>query len=208
MRFSSIFADQPPVYVDRTVITPRSISQERYKTERYAVMNNFVNEACFRLNEPKPLIDAFADEKNNRCARWWGSGGEHPDAFAVSWDQQQVGTLWCNPPFSKLMAVLEKLERDNGRMILIAPDWETKDFYEAMWKFCQRHYFFDSTVPIYELDGRQMPPTLGWGTWCLLLDAKMKEGPTKWKGTKEQRTKSSRRRFRRQQQEEREWDHE
>ena len=80
-----------------------------------------------------PELDCFADQETHLFHRWWGEGGEFPDAFDKNWAFDKVGTLWANPPFSKLPQVVEKVRRDGARMILVCPDWQR----DLWWKDLQ-----------------------------------------------------------------------
>lgn len=48
-------------------------------------------------------IDAAANEVNHKCPRWWGPGGEWPDALDVAWEVElaQGHNIWLNPPYSR-----------------------------------------------------------------------------------------------------------
>jgi hypothetical protein len=97
-------------------------------SESYAVRECIVEDIIQRLGCGQPVLDAFASSQNHRFPRWWGEGGEKPDALAESWSD--VGLLWCNPPFSQFQAVLRKVAEDQAQCVLIIPDWQTKQYWK------------------------------------------------------------------------------
>ena len=46
--------------------------------------------------DEEPTLDCFADRDTHLFPRWWGEGGEAPDAFEKNWNFEEVGTLWAN----------------------------------------------------------------------------------------------------------------
>ena len=57
---------------------------------------------------------------NVRCPTYWS---REDDAFTKDWSS--CGLLWCNPPFSLLGEVVNKLEREGAECILICPEWRS-----------------------------------------------------------------------------------
>ena len=45
------------------------------------------------------VLDAAADGTNHKVPRWYGPGGEAPNALTVSWPLDE-GHVWLNPPYS------------------------------------------------------------------------------------------------------------
>lgn len=45
-------------------------------------------------------VDAAANEHNHKLPRWWGPGGESPDALDMSWLGERV---FCNPPYGRVI---------------------------------------------------------------------------------------------------------
>ena len=46
------------------------------------------------------VLDAAANHGNHKVSRWFGPGGEKPNALTVTWPLD-VGHVWLNPPYSK-----------------------------------------------------------------------------------------------------------
>jgi phage N-6-adenine-methyltransferase len=47
-------------------------------------------------------IDLAAHERNAKCARWFGPGGEEPDSLAVRWADYRGKRLWLNPIYKEI----------------------------------------------------------------------------------------------------------
>ncbi len=80
-----------------------------------------------------PQIDLFASRINTQLARYvaWrpDPDAEHVDAFSIPW-RGFYG--YAFPPFSVLMQVLQKVERESSNFILVAPEWPTKPWYPRL----------------------------------------------------------------------------
>ena len=77
-----------------------------------------------------PEIDMFASRLNYQIQKYvsWGPDPNafSIDAFAMSWSNL---FMYLNPPFSLLTRTMQKLERDKGTAILIAPEWRTQPWF-------------------------------------------------------------------------------
>lgn len=78
------------------------------------------------------ILDAAASEHNHKCPRYYGIGGESPDALEIDWPTD--GWIWCNPPYSRGQQKLfvEKAEdcakRGGAVAMLLPADTSTKLF--------------------------------------------------------------------------------
>ena len=145
-------------------------SRKLWYDESYAVRKDVIRDIVQELKCPTPTIDAFANARNHRFSRWWGEGGEHPDAFAVSWSREEF--LWCNPPFSKFQQVVEKLKKDQAQCILIMPDWPSRPFWHEVQGLRKASVYFSPGSEIFELEG-QLAPGIQWGLWAYWLDGSL-----------------------------------
>ena len=136
-------------------------------SERYAVRASIIKDIVAKLGCETPVLDSFADSGNHRFPRWWGPGGERPDAMAESW--AETGLLWCNPPFSQFSAVVDKVARDKARCILVMPDWPFKEYWSRVQPLRVAETYYPAGTSVFELDGEPVPGTK-WGTWAYLLD--------------------------------------
>ena len=91
-------------------------------SERWTVRTAQVENIVQQLHVEYPVLDMFADRKNHRFVEWWGPGGRIQDAFTQDWGG--VSLKWCNPPYSMLTEVVDKLIADKAYVILIAPRWK------------------------------------------------------------------------------------
>ena len=68
-------------------------------------------------------IDWFASDWSNRlerfASRYWTVGNEYTDAFSQVWNED-VG--FFHPHLSELARVMEKVERDGARGVIVVPD--------------------------------------------------------------------------------------
>ena len=177
-----------------SVVVQPNAAKPWWRCERYAVRREFVNDILSKLRCGEPQVDCFADRANKRWPRHWGEGGEFKSAWDADWGKH--GLLWCNPPYDdKVMTqAVRKLRQDNGRAVMILPDWDDYQFYSEMWPMVDRYYFYDRGSRVFELEGREMPGT-NWGVWALLMDGTLYKDQDA--GEKVKRTSSSRRRHRR-----------
>lgn len=91
------------------------------------------------LNE-QPSVDAFAKKDEHVVRRYWGPQGEKENAFDQNWNPERL--LWCNPPYSKLQAVVDKMVAEQARMILIVPDWRNTSWWKQLQGFVRSWYFY------------------------------------------------------------------
>ncbi len=80
-------------------------------------------------------IDLFAADHNKQVPRFV-SYHPHPnaiavDAFSLDWSDK-TERLYANPPFIVLPQVLQKLKREGGSMVLVAPIWPTAIWWPAL----------------------------------------------------------------------------
>ena len=69
-------------------------------------------------------IDWFASDWSRRkdrfASRYWTVGSEYTDAFSQEWTKD-IG--FFHPPLSDLARVMEKIEKDGARGVIVVPDW-------------------------------------------------------------------------------------
>ena len=86
-----------------------------------------ITEESFRVLEEEfgPWdIDWFASDWSKRlnrfASRYWTVGSKATDAFSQGW-REEVG--FFHPPLSELARVMEKVEKDGARGVIVVPDW-------------------------------------------------------------------------------------
>jgi len=72
-----------------------------------------------------PSVDTFSNGSSKKCALAWS---EFDDAISQNWSQQEL--LWMNPPFSKILDVVNKIKKERPRCLLLVPAWETEPWWE------------------------------------------------------------------------------
>ena len=87
-----------------------------------------------------PDVDLFASTSNHRLPLFLSrtertlAGG--PDALAVPWDRWPYVYLFPPPTTSLMLAVVRKLEGYRGRVLLVAPRWETQPWFLPLLAWC------------------------------------------------------------------------
>ena len=136
-------------------------------SDEYTVTQKWVETVLQTLRCPTPSVDAFANAQNHRFPRWWGEGGESPDAFAKNWGEESLISE-CNPLFKLLSQVVTKAIADQADMVLICPNWPRPKW----WQMVQKHVHVGHLVPegtrMFELNGKIPGPT-HWDTWTYWL---------------------------------------
>lgn len=87
----------------------------------------------------EPDIDLFASRINNQFARYVSY---RPDPHAVAIDAFSMDWSTINfyafPPFSVILPMLNKIQRDKARGVCIVPDWPTQGWYPLMMQMQER----------------------------------------------------------------------
>ena len=69
-------------------------------------------------------MDWFASDWSCRldrfCSRFWTLKAELTDAFCHDWEEEES---FFHPPVEDLARVLEKIEKDGARGVVMVPDW-------------------------------------------------------------------------------------
>ena len=87
-----------------------------------------------------PQVDLFASRAIHllplflsRSERAQAGG---PDAFAVDWGQWSTVYLFPPPATTLMLQVVRRLESYRGRVLLIAPWWETQPWFAPLARWC------------------------------------------------------------------------
>lgn len=163
---ASVTLDDVPVPVSAQSVT-------QAKSEEYTVRVPIMRDILCRLNTCKPEVDLFSTQKNARCNAWLGPGGKAEDAFAVDW--AKLGTIWMNPPYSRLREAVDKLILSKVVGIVVVPDWRTEEWWAKLQPYVHKKYYYKKGSLIFELDGECVPPT-HWGVWAYLIDTSQSNG--------------------------------
>ena len=81
-----------------------------------------------------PCIDLFTSRLNYKLMPYVAWKPDHSawaiDAFTLNWSDYSLS--YCFPPFSLIGRVLQKIQMDRARVILIVPDWTTQFWYPLL----------------------------------------------------------------------------
>ena len=172
------------------VSKPKTKRSDYWITERYQVRPEMVQHILEELGET-PTLDLFADSQTHVFPRWFGEGGELPDAFGTSWCAQEVGTTWANPPFSVLEQVVHKIVEDQARTVVVCPHWKQWKWWKAAQPLIEKQMFIPKNTKVFQSPERDKVPPTKWGVWAYVLNGMLaKESWSKlWKKTKAEKIK-------------------
>ena len=97
------------------------------------------------------ILDAAANEKNHKCARWFGPGGECPNALCVPWPLHE-GNIWLNPPYGTPQKdfVRKAWKETQGKpfsvVCLLPARTDTKLFHEILLPHSKALHFLPGRV--------------------------------------------------------------
>ena len=104
----------------------------------------------------RPEIDLFASSENKQIEKYisWKPEPEALaiDAFTVEWKEQ---FFYIFPPFSIIGRVVEKIQQDQTRCILITPDWPTQAWYPAVNRLAVKRLRFQPGLELLRLPGQE-----------------------------------------------------
>lgn len=170
-------------------------------SEEYAVRRHWVNKITrFHNIDQDKIVDGFSSDSNKRFDNHITA---KEDALQVKWPTHLV--MWLNPPWSLFSLVVNKIAQEKVSCIVIAPAWDSKPWVQTLLQWSSKVMFFETGTRFFELAGK---PAGGirWGIYAMYIPATrlleqavqhITSQPTvaSWSWSK-----SSRRRWRRQQQ--------
>ena len=143
------------------------------RQERYAVRRQVYNDMVSKVAAGEtPSVDAFADQALHLLDRWWGPGSQVPDAMAVHWGGERL--LWANPPFSMMLDVVYKIERDKARVLLVFPHWTTSVWFPLVQAMTVRKYYHKQGKMLFETEEGTVGGTK-WAVWVALVDGNLEK---------------------------------
>ena len=115
--------------------------------------------ACRLLNF-YPTADMFASRAHHQVDRYFSADPADKqvmgcNSFLFSWSEENA---YCNPPFSHMSRVIDKIHWDRASAMLVAPEWFWEDWWPHWKNKVANAYYFDQ--PLYlSTDGhlRDMP---------------------------------------------------
>ena len=88
-----------------------------WKRQDYAVREPVLQDVLRELQLRRPDRDLFSSETNRRCPKFFN---EADRALERPWTGE---FFWCNPPFSLLTLVVEKILSERPEILIVVPDW-------------------------------------------------------------------------------------
>ena len=143
--------------------------QPLWKREDYAFRFDQFREVVAELDVGQPQVDSFASLGNVRCPTYWS---REDDAFTKDW--ASCGLLWCNPPFSLLGEVVNKLEREGAECILICPEWRSLAWFSKAEELMAKGRYYPPGSRLFETDKGPAGPTR-WGVWAMYIPGRGRE---------------------------------
>jgi hypothetical protein len=130
--------------------------EERWRSEEYAVTVRRMNHILAHLDVKFEdlVVDAFANQWNHRVRVWFGPGGIVEDAMTANW--KGIGLMWMNPPYSKLAEIIDKIDRERARCVLVVPAWTTEPWWTKLQQMIYKKYWYRVGTSIFELNGREV----------------------------------------------------
>jgi hypothetical protein len=123
--------------------------EEVYKREDYTVRRHWVQQIVKIMGLEKcTFIDMFASKWNARFAMWVD---KRTDALQVPWPPDSV--IWCNPPWSLLEQLPEKMQRERRCCLVIMPAWSSKKWQWTILAWSRKVIYFERGTRIFEVDG-------------------------------------------------------
>ena len=176
-------------------------SHVAWTPRRFVVRPEMFEDIIFRLQAPRPQVDAFADRFSAKCKTYWGKGGAVSSAWSQHWSAEKVGLIWANPTFNlyDFYDIVRKAGKDQADMILVAPDWPQASFYAMLWTRAVAYHYYDPGSKLFDKK-RCNREQFEWGVWAVRLQGPVGvENPKicKIKEAVYQKNNSAKRRYRR-----------
>jgi len=127
--------------------------------------------ACRQLKF-KPVIDVFASKLHHQLPHYFSRDKEDVyaygiDAFSQDWSKEN---LYINPPFKQMNQVVQKLVRERGRALVIAPVLPKQKWYQLLTRIAKRKIPLEG--PIYLSWKGNLRPVPPFKTIALVVDGR------------------------------------
>ena len=107
-------------------------SRRSYRDAEWMLAPCILQEALVALNF-KPEIDLFASRLNKQFSEYCSFRPDpdalYIDAFSISWSNRNI---YCFPPFSCILQVLQKIVQDTAEGIVVVPNWPTQPWFPLL----------------------------------------------------------------------------
>ena len=140
---------------------------EGWKTHDYAVKEGIVRQIIKEFGIEDPDVDAFATIENRRFPRYWD---RQMDAFAQDWSRPRC--LWINLPFECLDLIVNKIQMDMAKAVLIVPEWKEKSWWKRLQQIVVQSLQLPGGTGIFLQRGKRAMRAPKWKTWAFLVDGR------------------------------------
>jgi hypothetical protein len=118
-----------------------------------------------------PEIDLFASSNMTQLPAYYTADKQDSlalgcNAFSVHWDPTRW--LYANPPWSLLDQVIDKIQREGSRLLLVTPYWPNAPWFQTL-----RQLTLDRrkwSQPLYQDPNGALRPAPSWATRFTLVD--------------------------------------
>ena len=120
-----------------------------------------------------PTADMFASREHHRVPRYYSK--DHRDclaignAFNTNWQREQ--RPYINPPSTDLLRVLQKIQKDQVRALVVAPEWRQNPTWYPLWEKLVENSFVFYDPPYHDESG-SFRPHPGWNTMFAILNGR------------------------------------
>ena len=122
-------------------------------------------------------VDLFASLKNRNERLFCCTSNS---AWVYDW--KNLGLVWANPPFSKMLQTLTKVALEEADMILVAPLWEHRKsaakWSELLKRLTVRQVLLPDDVPLYIPEAGTKPlPKPEWSSAVYFISGRLNKVP-------------------------------
>ena len=117
----------------------------------------------------KPSADMFASDTHHQLPRYYSKNYDpkavRTNAFSIDWNLEAYP--YVNPPWSLIPKVLEKVAKEQVRIMLVIPYWPSADWYPVFQRMHVRSIILEE--PIYLDDQGNLRPKPTWDTQIAII---------------------------------------
>ena len=132
-----------------------------------------LNPAVFRKSisqlKFKPSADLFASSTHHQLPRYYSKDYDpkavRTNAFSIDWNLESHP--YVNPPWSLIPKVLNKVENEQVKIMLVIPHWPHADWYPQFQRMHIRSIILED--PIYLDDQGNLRPKPSWNTQIAII---------------------------------------
>ena len=152
---------------------PVTIFRTKPKDAEDVMLNPLIFHQARKFLQFKPSVDMFATTEHHQVPRYFSpiadANAAGVDAFMQNWAAEN--TPYANPPWSLIPRVLQKIRKEEIRMMLVIPDWTFAPWYKNWEALCEKYIVF--TEPVYLTADGKIRPKPWWHTKVGILNGSL-----------------------------------